>query len=185
MHAAATQLARQPSLAFGRRDDDVAGPRCLEARGYTGEHALGAAGTIRLDEVGEAEGGLHARVMGATPVPVSGETIADRQVMSQRAMRISLQKGMETGCEIRKTIRFDNFVSRLSDAVLGQKDSFAGPQAQVLQSCITSSVTLLRAKPPKGGDAEPGDFGDRQVAMSARPPATRDDFELVAAVFVF
>jgi hypothetical protein len=123
--------------------------------------------------------------MGATPVPVSGETLADRQVMSQRAMRISLQKGMETGCEIRKTIRFDNFVSRLSHAVLDQNGPFAVPQAQVLQTRITSSVTLLRAKPPKGGDAEPGDFGDRQVAMSARPPATRDDFELVAAVFVF
>src|SRR6266850_1768350 len=45
--------------------------------------------------------------------------------------------------------------------------------------------TLLRAKPPKGGDAELGGFGDHQVAMPARPPATRDVIECVGGLFHF
>src|SRR2546422_6845537 len=43
-----------------------------------------------------------------------------------------------------------------------------------VQTCALPIYSLLRAKPSKDGDAELRGLRRRAVAMSARPPATRD-----------
>ena len=54
-HARAADLACEPALALGRRDDEVVGSRRLERGSETRHHALRTSGTIRLDEVRQTQ----------------------------------------------------------------------------------------------------------------------------------
>jgi hypothetical protein len=84
--------------------------------------------------------------------------------MPHRALRIPLQNGMETECEIRETIKSDKSLSRLMYGALHPKGVVRLASGTTVATTQLQFRTLLRAKPPKGGDAELGDFGDRPIA---------------------